>query len=74
MQTIVRYACDRLTLVVHRCESKSTLAAVTEKVSRIVQHFRRSPVAQQHFRECQNRFNVPKHKLVKQVSTRLNSM
>ena len=69
-----RCACNGLKLVVRRCESQSTLAAVTSKVTKVVQHLRRSPIAQQRFRECQDCFDVPKHKLVQQVYTRWNLM
>jgi hypothetical protein len=69
-----RCACHGLNLVVRRCESHSTLAAVTLKVSKVVEHFRRSPTAKQRFHDCQRTFDVPKHKLVQQVSTRWNSM
>jgi len=70
-----RCACHTLHLIVKKGEKALTeFTEVAGKVSRKVEHFRRSSVAKQEFRECQNRAGVPEHKLIQQVSTRWNSL
>jgi len=68
-------ACHTLHLIVKKGENALTeFTEFAGKGSRKVEHFRRSSVARQEFRECLNRDGVPEHKLVQQVSTHWNSL